>query len=160
MDRLLSVVKEHPDITLFEPSNPTPTCADTARECGVSHEQIVKTIILCAKRGNTRQYVAAILCGNDQIDQNILKRVLNVKKVTFVSSEETEAISGFPAGGVPPIALNNELSIVVESGILRRDRVIAGGGTKTKLIDISPQRILQLNNVLETHTFAKLDSSS
>lgn len=157
MDRLLSIVEEHPDITLFEPSSPTPTCADTARECGVSQEQIVKTIILSVKRGNMRQYVAAILCGNDQIDQSRLKRVLNVKKLTFVSSEETEVISGFPAGGVPPIALNKDLIVVVESNVLRRDRVIAGGGTKTKLIDTSPQRILQLNNVQDVHAFAKLD---
>ena len=79
MDRLQSIVDSHPDILLFEPSNPTPTAADAAKECNVREEQIVKTVILVTKKGNERFYFAAILCGNDQIDQNILKRILDVK---------------------------------------------------------------------------------
>ena len=157
--RLLELAAQHaePTLRLFIPSIPTPTCQDAAIACQCSIEQIIKTVILCGKNksGTSKEYVAVVLRGCDQIDQNAVRRMINCQKISFASSEETIRTSGFAPGGIPPIGLNDGLKVFIETRVLNYPTVIGGGGDEDKLIEIDPRLIMSLNQIDVANDFAK-----
>jgi len=140
--RLKTILYTHPEIELITTQTPTPTPQDAANFCNVSVDQIVKTLIL---KTNTQQFIAVILCGSDSLDQNALRKAYGCKKVRFAKKEEPLEQSGFPAGGVCPVGMKQDIKVFVDENILNYDVVIGGGGKPDSLLKISPQRIVHLN---------------
>ncbi len=67
-------------------------------------------------------------------------------KLRPVSPKEVEALTGYPAGGVPPVC--HGLLTIVDYGVLDHEYVVGGGGDEFTLIKISPQDILAFNKAM------------
>jgi Cys-tRNA(Pro) deacylase len=126
---------------LFELDSPTPTVETAAAAVGARPDQIVKTLVFLVDGAP----VAAIACGSARIDTRTIARAHDVgrKRVKLASAAEVLAITGFPAGGVPPFGHRERLPTYVDPRVLEQEVVFAGGGTDNSLIRLEPQMILE-----------------
>jgi prolyl-tRNA editing enzyme YbaK/EbsC (Cys-tRNA(Pro) deacylase) len=110
---------------------------------GLGLDRIANTILVASRRGPDR-HAACVLLATDRLDVNrAVRRRLGVGKASFATPEETTALTGMLPGGVTPFGLPPDVPIWVDPGVLDRDWVVFGGGTRTAKVKASP-RILDL----------------
>jgi Cys-tRNA(Pro) deacylase len=123
------------------PGVPMPTVPLAAAAIGVCEDQIVKSVVFESKNGDV---VLAIASGSARIDRVRLAAVSGTGKLTLAKPDRVHAVTGYPAGGVAPVGHRTSIPVVVDSRVLAQDLVFGGGGSERTLLEISPQRILDL----------------
>lgn len=118
-----------------------PAFADTAAFCeryGVAPEDSANAIVVVGK-SDPRRYAACVVLATTRLDVNgAVRRRLDVRKASFASAEETQALTGMAIGGVTPLALPRDLPIWVDDRVMTRPSVILGGGSRSMKIRVTP----------------------
>ena len=119
-----------------------PAFADTAAYCekyGSSPDHAANTIIVASKK-EPKQYAACVVKATRRLDGNhAVRRLMNVARISFASSEETRELTGMLIGGVTVLALPPELPIYVDDTLMDLPWIILGGGSRSLKIKISPE---------------------
>jgi prolyl-tRNA editing enzyme YbaK/EbsC (Cys-tRNA(Pro) deacylase) len=119
-----------------------PDLADTAQFCeayGFSLDESANTILVIGK-SEPPVYAACIVLANTRLDVNrAVRRRLGVKKASFANGAATVELTGMEIGGVTPFGLPDSLPIWVDSRVMTRDRVVLGGGDRSRKVLASPQ---------------------
>ena len=127
-----------------------PEFADTAAFCekyGYSPEQSGNTILVVSKRGE-KKYSACIALAHTRLDVNHkVKALMDVKRLSFASAEETAELTGMMIGGVTPFCLPDDLPVYVDSRIMSLDYIILGGGSRSAKVKIDPQVFTRMPSV-------------
>ena len=127
-----------------------PAFADTAAFCdhyGVPPGQSVNTILV-ASRKEPKRYAICLVLATTRLDVNHkVAELLDVKKLSFASSEETKAVTRMMIGGVTPFALPENLPIYVDSRIPVIEEVVVGGGSRSSKLRIAPEVFRRMPNV-------------
>lgn len=128
-----------------------PALADTAAFCahyGVPPGESINTILV-ASRKEPKKYAACLVLATTKLDVNRrVAELLEVRKLSFATAEETIAVTGMMIGGVTPFGLPDNLPIYVDSRILRLDRVVVGGGSRSSKLRIAPEVFTRTPGVL------------
>jgi prolyl-tRNA editing enzyme YbaK/EbsC (Cys-tRNA(Pro) deacylase) len=105
----------------------TRTAQDAANAVGCDLGQIVKTLFFLAD-GRPTMVLAA---GDRQVDTALLAPLLGVgrKKLRMGSAGEVLGHTGFPVGGVSPVASTNPSDTVVDESLRRFECVWAAAGS-------------------------------
>jgi prolyl-tRNA editing enzyme YbaK/EbsC (Cys-tRNA(Pro) deacylase) len=120
----------------------TRTVGEAARALGVSRSSIAKTIIVIC--GDA--VIAAIVPGDRRLDLNKLSKI--AIGCRLASPEQVRSITGFPAGGVPPIGLPRHVTVVMDGRLLGVDIAYGGGGGENLLLEFSPRELASLGLVI------------
>lgn len=127
-----------------------PALADTAAFCeayGYSPDESANTIVVVGKSDPPR-LVACIVLATTRLDVNgAVRRRLGVRKASFASADDTMAATGMAIGGVTPFALPAQMEIWVDAEVMRRDRLILGGGSRSMKVLAQPATLAALANV-------------
>ncbi|MCH7594155.1 MAG: hypothetical protein IIB27_06570 [Chloroflexi bacterium] len=127
-----------------------PEFADTAAFCekyGYPPEQSGNTILVVSKRGE-KKYSACIALAHTRLDVNHkVKALMDVKRLSFASAEETAELTGMMIGGVTPFCLPDDLPIYVDGRIMSLDYIILGGGSRSAKVKIDPQVFTRMPSV-------------
>jgi prolyl-tRNA editing enzyme YbaK/EbsC (Cys-tRNA(Pro) deacylase) len=122
-----------------------PELADTAAFCahyGYDLDRSANTIVVASKRP-PGQYAACVVLADTRLDVNkTVKRLMEVRKLSFAPADVTAEVTGMIMGGVTPFALPDDLPLYVDAAVMKRDWVILGGGSRSLKIKISPQALL------------------
>ncbi len=120
---------------------PTPTVETAAQAVGARNEQIVKTLLFLIND----QPLAAIATGTTPIDRRAIAARYQVgrKRVKLASPETVLAITGYPAGAVPPFGHRTPLPTLIDPRVLTLSEVYAGGGEENALMRLDPQDIVK-----------------
>src|SRR5687768_14400313 len=106
--------------------------ADTAAYCahyGWPTEKAANCILVSGKDEPGR-YVACVVLATTRLDVNrTVRKKLGVRRASFASAEETEALTGMKIGGVTPFGLPDGVPLWIDARVLACDRVVIGGGT-------------------------------
>ena len=98
-----------------------PDQADTAVFCEVfdiPYEQSVNTILVASKK-EPKSYAACLVLANTRLDVNrTVRKEMGVRKCSFASFEEAEALTGMMSGGVTPFDLPSEVPILIDAQIV------------------------------------------
>lgn len=118
-----------------------PDFADTARFCakyGYSPVESVNCIVVATKTG-PRRYAACLVQAVRRLDVNrTVRRLLEARKVSFASAEETVALTGMIPGGVTPVALPDGVPVYVDAPIMDLEEIILGGGDRSSKLFVAP----------------------
>ena len=118
-----------------------PELADTkvfCKEYGIELEDSANAILVKTKTGELK-YALCVLLATTRLDiNNLIKKKLNARKVSFANSEETAKITEMSIGGVTPITLPIDLPLWIDSKVMLRDTIILGGGNRSSKIQVSP----------------------
>lgn len=97
-----------------------------AAERRVPAEEMVKCILLKDKRG---KFVLACLTGEADLDvQRVREHVPGYARLSFASSEEITAITGYELGSVAPFSLHAAIPVVLDEAVGRCERVNISSG--------------------------------
>lgn len=118
-----------------------PQLADTAQFCeayGFSLAESANTILVIGK-SDPPVYAACIVRADTRLDVNkIVRKRLGVKKASFANGEATVGLTGMEIGGVTPFGLPDELPIWVDSRVMNRERIVLGGGDRSRKVLAAP----------------------
>jgi prolyl-tRNA editing enzyme YbaK/EbsC (Cys-tRNA(Pro) deacylase) len=127
-----------------------PAFADTALFCeryGVAPAQSVNAILV-ASRKEPKRYAVCLVLATTKLDVNHkVAELLDVKKLSFASSEETQAVTRMMIGGVTPFGLPEDLPVYVDSRIPVIEEVVVGGGSRSSKLRIAPEVFRRMPNV-------------
>lgn len=105
----------------------------------VDADQIAKSIVLV---DSNDQPLMAVLLAKNRISYRKLKTLLRVNDVRLANEWEVLEYSGYPVGGVPPFTQIRR--VLLDSGVLQKTTVIAGGGDINKLVELHTKDIVDI----------------
>jgi prolyl-tRNA editing enzyme YbaK/EbsC (Cys-tRNA(Pro) deacylase) len=124
-----------------------PELADTAAFCaayGVPLEDSANTILVAGK-GEPPVYAACVVLATTRLDVNRAVRArLGTRKASFASAEDTVRLTGMAIGGVTAFALPESLPVWIDARVMRRARVVLGGGSRSCKVVTAPAELLKL----------------
>lgn len=117
----------------FEVIECDPALADTAAFCeayGYSTDISANTIVVGSKT-DPPMYAACVVLATSRLDVNgTVRRKLGARKVSFAPADATAEVTGMVMGGVTMFGLPDGLPIWIDAEVMRRDRIIVGGGSR------------------------------
>lgn len=107
-------------------------------------------------KSEPKRYAACVVLATTRLDVNrTVKRLLDVRKASFASAEETMELTGMAIGGVTALALPPDLPLYVDSRVMDRDSLILGGGSRHMKVKASPEVLTRLPNAEVVADLAK-----
>ena len=124
-----------------------PAFADTPQFCekyGYPPTNSGNTIIV-ASRKEPRQVAACLVKASTRLDVNrTLRKLMGVRRLSFASAQETEALTGMAIGGVTMFGLPDELPKYVDADVMNLTYVILGSGVRSSKVKIAPADLAKL----------------
>ncbi len=139
-DRLLEAL-DALDVPGWELVPCDPALADTADFCahyGYALEDSANAIVVVGK-SDPRVYAVCVLLADSRLDVNgVVRRRLGTRRASFASADETRELTGMELGGVTPFGLPAGLPVWVDARVVGRDRVVLGGGSRSRKLVAVP----------------------
>jgi prolyl-tRNA editing enzyme YbaK/EbsC (Cys-tRNA(Pro) deacylase) len=131
----VSAALHDPDI-LVAPIDPT--LADTAEFCAaydVGLEQSANCVVVAGKREGEVRYAACVILATTRADVNgVVRRRLDVRKLSFAPMDDAVSLTGMEYGGITPIGLPAHWPVLVDAVVADlRYAVIGSGVRRSKL---------------------------
>jgi len=124
-----------------------PALADTAAFCeayGYAMEDSANTIVVVGK-GDPPRHAACVLLATTRLDVNgTVRRRLGTRKASFADAGATLELTGMALGGVSAVGLPEGLPLWVDAAVLGRERIVLGGGSRSRKLLASPSLLLEL----------------
>jgi prolyl-tRNA editing enzyme YbaK/EbsC (Cys-tRNA(Pro) deacylase) len=134
----------------YEAMTCDPDLADTATFCehyGFGLDESANTILVASRKVEPTKYAVCVVLGATRLDVNKkVCQLLGVKKASFASGEQTTELTGMMIGGVTAIGIA-DLPLYVDEAVMRKSRVVMGGGNRSSKVVLDPHELEKLPNV-------------
>ncbi|GAA1443525.1 YbaK/EbsC family protein [Leifsonia poae] len=111
-----------------------PTVSDTAatrEQFGLDASTLANCVVVAGKREGVEKIAACVVLSTTRADvNNTVKRLLDVRKASFLSMDRAVELTGMEYGGITPIGLPAEWPVFVDSRVAETDVVIIGSGVR------------------------------
>jgi prolyl-tRNA editing enzyme YbaK/EbsC (Cys-tRNA(Pro) deacylase) len=93
-------------------------------------------VVVAGRRGGEERVAACVVRADTRADVNTLvRKVLDVRKASFLSTERAVAESGMEYGGITPVGIPDDWRLLVDSRVLDiRAAIIGSGVRRSKLL--------------------------
>lgn len=126
--------------------------ADSAKFCehyGVDPKDGANCVVAVAVRGENRTFAACLIPVNCRADlNNVARKTLGAKKISFAPLDEVLAETGMEYGGITPLGLPESYPILIDSRIAEMERLIVGGGFRRSKLSVSGKILAELPNAV------------
>jgi len=143
----------------YETMDIDPDLADTAAFCeayGIPLENSANAILVASRKPEGHNAVCLVL-ANSRLDVNgVVRKKLGVRKVSFAPAELTVDLTGQEIGGVTVFGLPEGLPVWVDAGVLDRDWVIVGAGSRSAKIKLDPSQFREVRGFEVVEGLAKV----
>lgn len=75
-----------------------------------------------------------------------LSTIVGASKLRIASAEDTEGLTGFEVGAMPPLGHTNRIATVIDCRFVDFQKVYRGGRTSNALLEIDPREIARLTD--------------
>jgi prolyl-tRNA editing enzyme YbaK/EbsC (Cys-tRNA(Pro) deacylase) len=115
--------------------------ADTAAFCeayDVALEASANCVVVAGRRGDVTRYAAVMVRATDRADiNNVVRRRLDVRKISFAPHDDAVRLTGMEFGGITPIGLPADWPILVDASVAALDEAVIGSGLRRSKILVS-----------------------
>lgn len=127
-----------PDAARIRVAPIDPQLADTAAFCehyGVPLEASANCVVVAGTRAGAERWAAAIVLATTRADvNNVIRRRLDVRKISFAPMDAATARTGMEYGGITPIGLPADWPVLVDSAVAVAGPVVIGSGIRSSKI--------------------------
>ena len=118
----------------------TPTVPAAAAALGVSTDQIIKTLLFFV----AGEPYAVITNGTAPVPIRPLAARFKVGKrqIKLAKADEVVAITGYPAGGVPPFGHRTPVPVLLDRAVLAWEVIYGGGGDDRTMMKVTTAELL------------------
>lgn len=124
------------------------TLADTAAFCtayDVALEASANCVIVSGRRGEVTTMAAVMVLAMQRADVNgVIRRHLDVRKISFAPRDEATGLTGMEFGGITPIGLPAGWPILIDDAVLAAGPVVIGSGLRRSKILLDAGDLLAL----------------
>lgn len=111
-----------------------PALADTAA-CSAAYDLPLTAgancVVVSGRRGGEERVAACVVRADTRADVNsLVKRLLDVRKASFLDMDRAVAGSGMEHGGITPIGLPEGWRVLVDAAVLDLDVAVIGSGVR------------------------------
>jgi len=134
---------EHADQVGVVPIDPElAETSATVEVYGVPRDAGANCVVVMGKREGQERTAACVVRGDTRADvNNRVKRILDVRKCSFLDHDRAVAESGMEYGGITPIGVPEEWRLLVDARVPATDVVLIGSGIRGSKL-ILPGRLL------------------
>jgi prolyl-tRNA editing enzyme YbaK/EbsC (Cys-tRNA(Pro) deacylase) len=122
-----------------------PGLADTAalsEAYGLSLETGANCIVVAGRRDGVERIAACLVRADTRLDvNNVVKRLLDVRKASFLAMDRATAESGMEYGGITPLGLPAEWRLLIDAQVTAIDVAVIGSGVRRSKL-LVPGRLL------------------
>lgn len=108
--------------------------ADTEAFCtayDVAPEASANCVIVAGKRAGETTYAAVMVLASDRADiNNVVRRHLGVRKISFAPHDDAVSLTGMEFGGITPIGLPVDWPVLVDAAVAAAGPVVIGSGLR------------------------------
>ncbi|RLI01574.1 hypothetical protein DRO38_04965 [Candidatus Bathyarchaeota archaeon] len=119
--------------------------ADAAKAAGLELHRVTKNLVSKTDEGEP---VLLIIPGDRKVRLKSAARALGARRVSLVSFEEAEKISGYPPGGTPSIGHKTRMRTVIDKSLLQYETIYCGGGSRKRLLELRTEDVIKLNDAI------------
>ena len=102
-------------------------------------------VVVAGKRGGEERIAACLVRADGRADvNNAVKRLLDVRKASFLPMERAVAETGMEYGGITPIGLPAEWPVLVDEAVVAAGPVVIGSGIRASKILIDGAELAKL----------------
>jgi prolyl-tRNA editing enzyme YbaK/EbsC (Cys-tRNA(Pro) deacylase) len=110
------------------------TLADTAAFCeayDVTPDASANCVVVQARRGEVTTMAAVMVLATDRADvNNVVRRHLGARKISFADPTRAEELTGMRQGGITPIGLPADWPVLVDERVAAAGPVVIGAGER------------------------------
>lgn len=122
-------VREAVEVVEIDPEH-----ADTAvlvEQTGMDMKDMANCIVIAGARAGEERVCAALVLGHTRADVNkTVRRLLDVRKCSFMPMDQAVGRTGMEYGGITPVGLPEGWPVLVDSRVVERDHVVIGSGLR------------------------------
>jgi prolyl-tRNA editing enzyme YbaK/EbsC (Cys-tRNA(Pro) deacylase) len=127
-----------------------PALADTAAFCahyGVLADESANCVVVAGRRGEVTTLAACVVLATTRADVNgLVRRTLDVRKISFASMDVAVSASGMDYGGITPIGLPLEWPVFIDRAVVDAGDVVVGSGVRRSKIVVAGSTLAALPN--------------
>lgn len=106
-------------------------------------------VILKATRGDKEWLAACLVLATTRADVNgLARRTLDARKVSFAPQEEALQATGMEYGGVTPIGLPENMTLLIEAAVIQMDWLVIGSGIRGSKLIVPGKSLKNLPSVI------------
>ncbi|MDO9084977.1 MAG: YbaK/EbsC family protein [Anaerolineaceae bacterium] len=129
------------DLVVIEFPESTRTAQDAANAIGCQVEQIVKSLVFQRQPSGKAVMIAA--SGGNRVNEKRIKEIVG-EKIVRADAEFVHQVSGFPIGGVPPLAHTQPIETIIDEDLLNYQEIWAAAGTPNAVFRLEPKQLVQI----------------
>jgi prolyl-tRNA editing enzyme YbaK/EbsC (Cys-tRNA(Pro) deacylase) len=115
-----------------------PTISETASTqaaFGLRPDMLANCVIVGGKREGSERLAACVVLATTRADVNgVVRRLLDVRKASFLPTERAVELTGMEYGGITPIGLPPDWPVLVDARVIGAGVVVIGSGVRRSKI--------------------------
>lgn len=108
---------------------------------GLDPQCVVRSVLF---KTSADQFVLLALAGGGRADWAVLRQHLNERKCRMAEFDEVTQATGYVVGAVPPIALPENIRVLVDFSVTQYPTVVIGSGVLGYALSLKGQDLLTL----------------
>jgi len=129
------------EIPLSEDKKPIRNLEELLSKQGLDAQSVVRSVLF---KTASDCYVLLAVAGGGRADWAVLRQHLNERKCRMAEFDEVQAATGYPVGAVPPIALPNNIRVLVDNSVKNYPTVVIGSGVLGYALSLKGEDLLRL----------------
>jgi len=117
----------------------TRTAQEAADAIGCALEQIVKSLLFQRQPSGLPLLIA--VSGGNRVNEKRIKEILG-EKITRADADFVKTATGYPIGGVPPLAHPQPITTIIDQDLLQYEVVWAAAGTPNAVFRLHPKDLI------------------
>ena len=113
------------EIPLSEDKKPVRNLEELLLKQGINPQSVVRSVLF---KTASDKYVLLAVAGGGRADWGVLRKHLDERKCRMAEFDEVAEATGYVVGAVPPIALPEDIKILVDNSVKDYETVVIGSG--------------------------------
>lgn len=129
------------EIPFSEDKKPIRSLEELLSAQGLDSQSVVRSVVF---KGENSGFCLLAVAGGGRADWALLRAHLNERKCRMAEYDEVPEATGYVVGAVPPIALPEDLRVLVDHSVSRYEKVVIGSGVLGYALALRTADLMQL----------------
>lgn len=129
------------EIPLTEDKKPIRNLEELLSKRGIDPQSVVRSVVF---KTSSDKFILLAVAGGGRADWGVLRKHLNERKCRMAEFDEVPEVTGYVVGAVPPIALPNNIKVLVDNSVKSYETVVIGSGVLGFALSLKGADLLKL----------------
>lgn len=111
------------EIPLTVDKKPIRNLEELLSKRGIDPQSVVRSVVF---KTSSDKFILLAVAGGGRADWGVLRKHLNERKCRMAEFDEVPEVTGYVVGAVPPIALPNDIKVLVDNSVKSYETVVIG----------------------------------